>query len=118
MKKQLEILEMAEHRNGVGGTPFRVILFKDPEEDGTMVAIQFQNNEVEDFDEFGGRSYLTAVLNVEKLGANRIGFGDNSWRGDRYQDRIVEALTDSLDCPDCGKPGAYQDHGPECPTID
>lgn len=71
---RLKILSKSHHRNGVCGDPFNVFLFQD--EDGTIkVAVDF------------GKSSF-AVLQVNKLAANDIAFGSNSWRGDYYANQI------------------------------
>lgn len=76
------------HRNGVSGTPFKVVLFKFTEDGVTrnMVGIQFQDDD--------GTYDLaaTAVLDVDMLKAGEIEFaGGNSWRGDHFADDIKKA---------------------------
>jgi hypothetical protein len=78
---KLKILDTAHHRNGVGGTPFDVVLFKVQREQGVKVGILF--------DEAGS----CAVLDVTKLAAGDIAFGSNSWRGDEYEPPLRRALT-------------------------
>lgn len=72
----LEILKISCHRNGVCGTPFTVILFKDKDlmdmTSNLMVAIYFTPTEC-------------AVLNVVETLKGNVDFAQgNSWRGDRY----------------------------------
>lgn len=73
-----KITDIDYHRNGVGGAPFHVVLFHD--EDGQKVAIVFDE------------PYHCAVLDVRKLGAGDIRFGSNSWRGDRYEPELRQAI--------------------------
>ena len=77
----LKVIEMARHRNGVGGAPFDVVLFEDGGEDGSRkVAIVF--------DEPG----QCAVLDAGKLAEGDIRFGENSWRGDVYEGALREVI--------------------------
>jgi hypothetical protein len=69
MKLHIETIE--RHRNGVSGAPFYVLIFRDPDE-GRMVGIVF--------DQLG------------KLGDGNITFGENSWRGDRYEPHLRKAI--------------------------
>jgi len=78
---RLKIIEIAHHRNGVGGAPFHVVLFEDDGEEGSRkVAIVF--------DEPGS----CAVLDVAKLTRAEIRFGKNSWRGDVYEHELRECI--------------------------
>ena len=69
---KVDILQYAYHRNGIGGAPFDVVLFRALE--GTnMLAIVFEEpNHV-------------AVLDVDKLVRGDIAFLSNSWRGDMFE---------------------------------
>ena len=79
--KLKRIINIARHRNGVGGAPFDVVLFTDKGEGGSRkVAILF---EMESF---------CAVLDVDKLAAGDIAFGSNSWRGDHYEPPLRQAI--------------------------
>jgi hypothetical protein len=79
--KLKRIIDIARHRNGVGGAPFDVVLFTDKGEDGSRkVAILF---EMESF---------CAVLDVDKLAKGDIAFGSNSWRGDEYEPPLRKAV--------------------------
>jgi hypothetical protein len=78
---KLRIIAIAHHRNGVGGTPFDVLLFKDRGPQGSRkVAILFEEPR------------CCAVLDVDKLAAGDIAFGSNSWRGDEYESHLREAI--------------------------
>lgn len=67
---KVKLIATSHHRNGVSGDPFDVHLIKD--EDGSTKVVV----------DFGGSAI--AVLQVDKLAANDIAFGSNSWRGDHY----------------------------------
>lgn len=76
---QLRIENIQRHRNGICGAPFHVLIFRDPDE-GRMVGIVF--DEV----------HHVAVFHLGKLAAGNIAFGDNSWRGDRYEPFLRAAI--------------------------
>ena len=80
---KLKILSIARHRNGVGGAPFDVALFKERGRDGSRkVGILFDE------------PYHCAILDVAKLAAGDIAFGSNSWRGsDDYEPHLRQAIT-------------------------
>ena len=84
---KLTIIDIAHHRNGIGGAPFDVALFTaddesaHPDTQGRKLAILFE-----------GDSYC-AVLDVEMLAAGDIRFGSNSWRGDIYESRLRTAIS-------------------------
>ena len=79
---KLKIISIARHRNGVGGQPFEVALFKDRGPQGSLkVAILFEE------------PLYCAVLDVAKLAAGDIAFGSNSWRGsDDYEPSLRQAI--------------------------
>lgn len=86
----LTIIDFANHRNGICGAPFAVVLFEDTGPEGSRkVAILFDE------------PHHCAVLDVAKLAAGDIAFGHNSWRGDVFEEslrkaiRISSATTDS-----------------------
>ena len=77
----LTIIDLAHHRNGIGGAPFAVILFEDAGEEGSRkVAILFEQDR------------HCAVLDVDKLVQGDITFGSNSWRGDRFEPSLRQAI--------------------------
>jgi hypothetical protein len=79
--KLKRIINIARHRNGVGGAPFDVVLFTDTGEDGSRkVAILFE------------MASFCAVLDVDKLAKGDIAFGSNSWRGDHYEPPLRKAI--------------------------
>jgi hypothetical protein len=84
----LQIITFAHHRNGIGGAPFAVILFEDTgPEGGRKVAILFEQES------------HCAVLDVDKLAAGDIAFGSNSWRGDRFEEPLREAIRTASSTP-------------------
>jgi len=79
---KLKIIDIAHHRNGVGGAPFDVVLFQDRGRHGSRkVAILFEEQA------------HCAILDVGKLAAGDIAFGSNSWRGDDYEPDLRNAVT-------------------------
>jgi len=77
----LQIIDAADHRNGVGGMPFKVALVDDPSCGDTKLVVMFEEQ------------YYTAVLSLDKLIENEdIGFGSNSYRGDQYDDALRDEL--------------------------
>jgi hypothetical protein len=76
---KIRIQAIDRHRNGVGGAPFHVVLFYDDNE-GPMLAIVFDEK------------FHCAVLHRDKLAAGDIAFASNSWRGDRYEPRLRDAI--------------------------
>lgn len=78
----LTLKSLAHHRNGICGEPFYVVLFTQPDlepECGcrNMVATVFHHSP--------GRC---AVFDVDMLAAGNVTFGENSWRGDHYEDQM------------------------------
>lgn len=76
----IKINSIAYHRNGVCGEGFHAVLFKCPD-NGEMVATVF--------DEAG----QCAVLQLAGLAAGTVAFGENSWRGDHYEDELRAAIS-------------------------
>ena len=86
-----KVLEVASHRNGVGGERFYVVKFISRETDDTMIGITFNEPE------FTGTEYelkgiFTAVLDLELLSKGVIEFGENSWRGDQHHEPLQDAI--------------------------
>ncbi len=78
---KLKIIAIAHHRNGVAGTPFDVVLFKDRGPEGSRkVGIVFD------------APHYCAVLDVATLATGDIAFGSNSWRGDDYEPSLRQAI--------------------------
>lgn len=76
---QLHIENIQRHRNGVCGAPFHVLIFRDPDE-GRMLGVVFDE------------AHHVAVFNLDKLAIGNIAFGVNSWRGDRYEPHLRNAI--------------------------
>lgn len=76
---KLSIEQVQTHRNGIGGAPFHVLVFRDPNE-GRMLGIVFE------------QKYHVAVFNLDKLAQGDIAFGSNSWRGDQYEPYLRKAV--------------------------
>jgi hypothetical protein len=78
---KLKIIDIAHHRNGISGAPFAVVLFEESgPEGGRKIAILFDE------------PHHCAILDVTKLAAGDIAFGSNSWRGDRYEPHLRQAI--------------------------
>jgi len=77
----MTIIDIAYHRNGIGGAPFRVILFED--DSGRKVGIVFEE------------AYHCAVFDVAKLASGDIAFASNSWRGDQFEPVLRRAIRES-----------------------
>jgi hypothetical protein len=78
---KLKISDIAHHRNGICGIPFAVVLFTDTGPEGSRkIAILFEHE-----------GYC-AVLDVDKLAQGDIAFGKNSWRGDRFEKPLRDAI--------------------------
>ena len=75
------IIRIDHHRNGIGGTPFHVVLFDDSgPETSRKVGIVF------------AEPHHCAVLDIARLAAGDTAFGSNSWRGDVYEPHLREAI--------------------------
>ncbi len=76
------IIAVACHRNGICGAPFHVVLFEDGGDEGSRkVGIVFEE------------PHNCAVLDVDKLAVGDIAFGSNSWRGDKYEPQLRQAIS-------------------------
>ncbi len=76
---KIKIIDIAHHRNGICGAEFEAIVFHDAAE-GRMLGIVFKE------------PFHVAVFNIDKLTTGNIKFGDNSWRGDRYEPFLRRAI--------------------------
>lgn len=75
----MEIIKADSHRNGVGGEPFKVAIVED--EGRKMLVVMFEEQ------------YTTAVFDLDLLKDEVIEMGENSWRGDHYDNELRETLT-------------------------
>jgi hypothetical protein len=84
--QRIKTRTIANHRNGICGAPFHVILFDeatkhmDPADRGRKVAIVFEQPD------------HCAVLDIARLAEGDIAFGSNSWRGDAYEPHLRKAI--------------------------
>jgi len=76
---KLHIEQVQAHRNGICGAPFHVLIFRDPNE-GRMLGIVFDEK------------FHVAVFNLDKLAQGDIAFGSNSFRADKYEPYLREAV--------------------------
>ena len=80
---KLTIIDIAHHRNGIGGAPFTAVIFEDTGPEGSRkIGILFDE------------PYHCAVLDIAKLAAGDIAFGSNSFRGDHYEAHLRTATAD------------------------
>ena len=77
---KLKIHSAAWHRNGVCGVGFYAVLFRDHEEKRDMVASLFD------------KPGYCAVYDVGLLATGSVTFGENSWRGDHYEEALRPLL--------------------------
>lgn len=73
---RLQILDLAYHRNGVGGMPFQVALVDDANSGDVKLVIMFE------------QEGYTAVLSVDKLHEDEDISVSNAWRGDQYEEAL------------------------------
>jgi hypothetical protein len=78
---RIRVLATAYHRNGICGASFHVVLFEDISDENTRkVGILFEE------------PYHCAVLDIAKLAEGSIAFGVNSYRGDRFEPALRNAI--------------------------
>jgi hypothetical protein len=76
---KIKIIDIAYHRNGIAGAPFHAALFDDGE--SVKFAVVFDSE------------YHCAVFDLAKLKAWNIRFGENSFRGDKYDALLRTAIS-------------------------
>lgn len=80
-EKNLSIVSSAYHRNGVGGNPFRVAMVRDDNDGDIKLVVMFEEQ------------YSTAVISLDKIfHEGTIEFGENSFRGDFFDDALRQRL--------------------------
>jgi hypothetical protein len=87
MGKEIDEIEsIAYHRNGISGVGFHVVAFETPDSNDTMIAIVFPGR--------GRVAVLNGDLAVRgrRGGGPEIRMGENSWRGDRFEPELREAI--------------------------
>ena len=78
---KITLSALAYHRNGICGAPFHVAIVEASDEPGRpKVAIVFDE------------PYHVAVLDIGKLSADEITFGENSYRGDIFEPPLRNAI--------------------------
>lgn len=75
-----KLIQLAHHRNGIYGRPFDVAIITEPNPDKPkkmrkMLVVYFPGDDI-----------ACAAFDLEKLAAEDIKFGSNSWRGDHYSE--------------------------------
>ena len=76
-----KIKQIDFHRNGIGGAPFYAVLFEQKEEKGLMLGIVFDESD------------YCAVVAVDPLSTDvGVTFGQNSWRGDTFEEELRAAI--------------------------
>ncbi len=92
---KIKITSIAHHRNGVTGLGFFVVLFKltdtdyQPSVRRNMMATCFFDYTNDGY-LFSGNPRV-AVMDVDLLAAGDVGFGINSFRGDRFARQMFDA---------------------------
>lgn len=81
----MKINQIEYHRNGVCGVGFNAVLFTIDHTDdrgypGNYLAIVFPD------------AQETAVINLDRIAEHGVTFGDNSWRGDLFNQELREAI--------------------------
>ena len=76
----MKLLKIAFHRNGCVGVPFWAVIFKDGKD--KLLGIKFDGEE---------RCFV-AVFNLKMLSEDNITFGENSFRGDWYDNFLQECI--------------------------
>ena len=86
-----KLIHLAHHRNGVSGTPFDVVIFRDTGKEGSVkLGIVFDHPS------------CCAILDVDKLAKRDIAFGSNSWRGDHYEQDLRRMIAERETAADSG----------------
>jgi hypothetical protein len=78
---RIRVIDFDRHRNGIDGAPFHVVMFQDIDDENTRkVGIVFD------------ALNHCCVLDIAKLAEGRIAFGVNSYRGDRFESALRQAI--------------------------
>ena len=85
-----EVIAQSSHRNGMDGAPLDVFIVRD-QAGRRMLLVSFSRNHVagSHWDDPDYHRYETAAFDLDLLNQNNITFGDNSWRGDQYEDALL-----------------------------
>jgi hypothetical protein len=82
----LEIQEIAHHRNGSGGLPFHAVRFRWQPANGAVK----ENFLATVFAEPGA----CAVISLDSIAAYGVAVGPNSWRGDDFEYGLRRAISE------------------------
>ncbi len=78
--RNLKLVDVSWHRNGISGEGFYAVLFDDPE-NGRMIASLFDS------------PGHCAVYSIKELNKGNIAFAmGNSWRGDHYENELRKLI--------------------------
>ncbi len=80
MSQIAQVHDVAHHRNGVCGAPFHVVTFTSTDREAMVATV------------FPGPGEV-AVLSMGRLAEGNIRFGENSYRGDDFEDELRAAIT-------------------------
>ena len=75
-----KIEQIAYHRNGVCGAPFYAVLFTANEDGKRYLASVFE------------ASAHVSVICLDRIADHGVTFGDNSFRGDHFEDELRPAI--------------------------
>lgn len=78
----MNVLEIAHHRNGQYGLPYYSVIFEETVDGAPahFLGIVFE------------QQATVAVIDINRLKAFGIGFGDSSWCGERYENELRNAI--------------------------
>lgn len=95
MKRRIaKVVQVAYHRNGVGGEGFHAVIFEIvPELSSSYYTRSKKARQTLVASVFEGRGQV-AIFDVSKLSDPTIGvaFGENAWRGDHYEAELRAAI--------------------------
>jgi hypothetical protein len=81
----ITVIEIASHRNGIDGPPLHAIVFRDAEDKSSVKpGVVFD------------KPWHIAVFDIGKLAECDVEFGSNSYRGDRYESQLRDAVKKHL----------------------
>jgi len=83
-RPNIEVTAIDYHRNGVSGRGFHVVLFTEVIEGKPRTFLGIVPGRPEPGECF--------VLDADMVGEHNIAFGENSWRGDHYEEALIEAI--------------------------
>jgi hypothetical protein len=88
-----KVVQVAYHRNGVGGEGFHAVVFEIVPELSSRYYTRSKARQTLVASVFEGRGQV-AIFNVAKLSDPTIGvaFGENAWRGDLYEKELRAAI--------------------------